>query len=478
MLPLRFALRITVALLLSFHVLGQGDFVNFETPHVRPLTLTPNEQYLIAVNTPDNRLEIFEIANGTPVHAGSIPVGLDPVSVSARANGEVWVVNHLSDSISIVDLSTLRVKATLATDDEPCDVVFAGQPEKAFVSCSRGDTILVFNPTSLSTAPTQIKLDAQEPRAMAVSTNGEEVYVAIFESGNGTTVLGGGAGDPIASPPNVVNDPAGPWNGLNPPPNDGSGFKPPFNPLLPAPPGVSLIVRLDGAGMWMDDNGGDWTNLVSGNQAQKSGRPVGWELLDHDIAILDANTLSVSYADGLMNLNMALAVNPVTNHLAVVGTEAINELRFEPNVNGIFVRSHLALINLATSPPAASISDMNNHLDYSVSTLPQSERTRSLGDPRGVAWNGAGDKIYVTGMGSNNVIVLDETGNRIGLSETIEVGEGPTGIVVSETHGQAYVLNKFSSSISVLDLSTETVVSSHGFFDPSPLAIKQGRRHL
>ena len=156
---------------------------------------------------------------------------------------------------------------------------------------------------------------------------------------------------------------------------------------------------------------------------------------------------------GLMNLNMALAVNPVTNHLSVVGTEAINELRFEPNVNGIFVRSHLALINLATSPPAASISDMNNHLDYSVSTLPQSERTRSLGDPRGVAWNGAGDKIYVTGMGSNNVIVLDETGNRIGLSETIEVGEGPTGIVVSETHGQAYVLNKFSSSISVLDLS-------------------------
>jgi len=313
---------------------------------------------------------------------------------------------------------------------------------------------------------------------MAVSTNGEEVYVAIFESGNGTTVLGGGAGDPIASPPNVVNDPAGPWNGLNPPPNDGSGFKPPFNPLLPAPPGVSLIVRLDGAGMWMDDNGGDWTNLVSGNQAQKSGRPVGWELLDHDIAVLDANTLSVSYVDGLMNLNMALAVNPVTNHLSVVGTEAINELRFEPNVNGIFVRSHLALINLATSPPAASISDMNNHLDYSVSTLPQSERTRSLGDPRGVAWNGAGDKIYVTGMGSNNVIVLDETGNRIGLSETIEVGEGPTGIVVSETHGQAYVLNKFSSSISVLDLSTETVVSSHGFFDPSPLAIKQGRRHL
>jgi hypothetical protein len=34
--------------------------------------------------------------------------------------------------------------------------------------------------------------------------------------------------------------------------------------------------------------------------------------------------------------------------------------------------------------------DLNPHLDYSVSTLAQSERDKSLGDPRGIAWNAAG----------------------------------------------------------------------------------------
>ena len=34
---------------------------------------------------------------------GSVVVGLEPVAVAARSDNEVWVVNHLSDSVSIVD---------------------------------------------------------------------------------------------------------------------------------------------------------------------------------------------------------------------------------------------------------------------------------------------------------------------------------------------------------------------------------------
>ena len=37
----------------------------------------------------------------------SVQVGLEPVAVAARDNAEVWVVNHLSDSISIVDVASL-----------------------------------------------------------------------------------------------------------------------------------------------------------------------------------------------------------------------------------------------------------------------------------------------------------------------------------------------------------------------------------
>ena len=55
----------------------------------------------------------------------------------------------------------------------------------------------------------------------------------------------------------------------------------------PNPPEVGLIVRGLDDGRWVDDNGSDWSEFVSGTQAWRSGRPVGWDLLDHDLAVVD-----------------------------------------------------------------------------------------------------------------------------------------------------------------------------------------------
>ena len=121
---------------------GQS-FVNWESPHVSPLDLTPDGSRLLAVNTADNRLEVFSVGESGLVHTGSVPVGLDPVSVRARTNDEAWVVNHISDSVSIVDLVALNVVATLHPGDEPADVVFAGNPQRAFVSVSQLNEVKV-----------------------------------------------------------------------------------------------------------------------------------------------------------------------------------------------------------------------------------------------------------------------------------------------------------------------------------------------
>ncbi|NOT31775.1 MAG: hypothetical protein HOP15_15120, partial [Planctomycetes bacterium] len=469
---------------------GQDEFVNWETPHVAPLAMTPDGTRLLAVNTPDNRLEVFDLSGGSPVHVGAISVGLDPVSVRARTNGEAWVVNHVSDSLSVVDLVGANVVRTLATDDEPCDVVFAGTPQRAFVTCSQASTLLVFDPGDLEQPPLRIHVRGEEPRALAVGKGGAEIYVAICESGNGTTILNGGSVRPAHFPPDVVNDAGGPYGGANPPPNAGPAFEPALAPTLPAPPPVSLIVKRSSAGRWLDDNGADWTEWVSGSEAPASGRVVGWTLLDHDVAIVDTSTLAVRYADGLMNLNMAIAVHPPSGAVTVVGTQAHNEIRFEPNLRGTFVRSQLASFRTAPlggTPPvrqgaldraAATVIDLNPHLDGSAATVPVSEREKSLGDPRGIVWNGAGTRAYVTGMGSNNVVVLDQQGRRAGLAPTIEVGAGPTGIVLDEARAQLYVLAKFDSALSVVSIAKESEVARLPFFDPSPRAIRRGRRHL
>lgn len=93
-------------------------------------------------------------------------------------------------------------------------------------------------------------------------------------------------------------------------------------------------------------------------------------------------------------------------------------------------------------------------------------------------WNSAGTKGYVAGMGSMNLVVINSNSARAGLTDTIWVGKGPTGLALDEARGQLYVLNKFDASISIVDLATEAQVDVVPFFDPSPYAIKVGRIHL
>lgn len=475
-LPLRLALVLALVALLAPRAPAQSSFVNWESPHVHPLALTPDGALLLVVNTADARLEVFDTSGPTPTLVGSVPVGLDPVSVRARSATEAWVVNHVSDSVSVVHLPTLRVLATLDTADEPADVVFAGQPQRAFVSCSQANQVLVFDPDDLSLAPVVVPIDAEDPRALAVSPDGATVYAAIFESGNGSTVLGGGSTMSGGFPPNVVNENQGPYGGDNPPPNDGNGFEPPVNPILPNPPGVGLIVKQDGLGQWLDDNGGDWTAYVSGNKAAQSGRAVGWNLPDRDIAVIDANTLAVSWHTRLLNIGMALDVNPATGGLGLVGTDATNEVRFEPNLTGRFLRVELALVDSQTS--ATSVVDLNDHLDYSTGTIPQDQRDLSLGDPRGIAFEAGGARAWITGMGSDNVVVVDALGARVGQAPTIEVGQGPTGVVVHDAASRVYVLNRFEGSLSVIDLGSESELARLPFHDATPTPVRVGRRHL
>ena len=464
--------------LVATPALAQDSFVNWETPHVSPLALSRDGSLLAAVNTADARLEIWNASGEALVHRGSVPVGIDPVSVRLRSDTEAWVVNHVSDSISIVDLRRGHVVATLQTDDEPCDVVFAGEPQRAYVSCSQANTVLVFDPASPGAAPERIEIGAEDPRAMAVSPDGTEVYVAIFESGNGSTILGGGkkGNDILDFPPNAVNKAAGPYGGVNPPPNAGEDFDPPLNPANPTPLKVGLIVKKDAEGAWRDDNGTDWTELVSGPLSDLSGRPVGWDLVDRDVAVIDTADLGVSYVEGLMNLNMAIATHPVSGALTVVGTDATNEIRFEPKLNGRFLQVVAGLVDLEQG--TSEVVDLNPHLGYGKPTIRQEERDRALGDPRGVVWNPTGTRAYVTGMGSNNLVVIDARGDRAGTTPTIEVGEGPTGIALDAARGRLYVLNKFDASISTVSTATEREVARTPFFDPSPEAVKVGRKHL
>src|SRR3954471_16476932 len=94
-------------------VFAQNAYVNFEGKQTSPIRLSANQTRLFAVNTPDARLSVFDVSHpDSPFLLHEIAVGVEPVSVAPRTADEVWVVNEVSDSISVVSISARMVVDT------------------------------------------------------------------------------------------------------------------------------------------------------------------------------------------------------------------------------------------------------------------------------------------------------------------------------------------------------------------------------
>ncbi|MEM0954168.1 MAG: hypothetical protein AAGI24_08505, partial [Pseudomonadota bacterium] len=115
-----------------------ASYVLFESGPVRPVAISEDGSRVAVANAPANCLEVFELTEQGFTLSATVMVGLEPVAVAFNGNNEVWVVNHLSDSVSIVALGEQpRVQRTLQVGDEPRDIVFAGTDgNRAFVTAS------------------------------------------------------------------------------------------------------------------------------------------------------------------------------------------------------------------------------------------------------------------------------------------------------------------------------------------------------
>ncbi len=469
---------------------GAQSFVNFESGQVRPLALSPDGTRLFAVNTPDNRLEIFTVAPAGLTRAGSVPVGLEPVAVAARTDGEVWVVNHLSDSISIVDVASTppRVVRTLLTCDEPRDIVFAGPGNvRAFVTTARRgqscplnvqhatpgigravvqvfDAVTSLDATLGGTPIANVVLFGDTPRPLARSADGNTVYAGIFNSGNQTTAV-----NELA----VCNagSACGAFPALPPPRQNIEGI---------TGPEVGLIVKFDQTtGRWLDAAGQDFSAAVR------------FELPDLDVFALDAAALTpvetASFAHvGTILFNMA--TNPVTGKVYVANTEARNEVRFEgpglafgtTTVQGHLHEARITVIDGSTVAPR----HLNKHIDYDQRPAPPGVKAHSLATPLGLAVSADGATLYVAAFGSSKIGVFDTAALEADTfvpdaADHIPVsGGGPTGLVLDEARHQLYVLTRFDNAVSVVNLITRREEAHVALHNPEPAAIVAGRRFL
>ncbi|HVN87869.1 MAG TPA: beta-propeller fold lactonase family protein [Candidatus Binatia bacterium] len=466
-----------------------GSFVEFETGQVRPLALSPDGTRLFAVNTPDNRLEVFTVGMASLTHVASVTVGMEPCAVAARNNSEVWVVNHLSDSISVVDVSTSppHVTRTLLVGDEPRDIVFGGSGgDRAFVTTAhRGQNssvnppdlitpgigradVWVFDATDLGTSLggtplTVVTLFGDTPRALAVSPDGNTVYAAIFQSGNRTTTIGD---------PGVPN--GGQSNGGLPAPNT--------NYLNQPQPEVGLVVKFNGT-HWVDELSRSWDSQVP------------FSLPDRDVFLIDATANPpaaiagpTGYYTGVGTVLFNMVVNPGNGKVYVANSDAQNDKRFEGpgTYAGHSVRGHLHESRITVlSGGVASARHLNKHINYGscCATNPNAENAASLAFPQGMAVTADGATLYVAALGSSKVGVFDTTEIEAdtftpGADQIPVSGGGPTGLVLDEARAQLYVLTRFDNAISVVNTNSQSEVDHVPLYNPEPASIVNGRRFL
>jgi len=409
----------------------------FLSPHVRPLARVGD--HLLVANTPADTVDVIDVAARAVVRR--IPVGIQPVSVVARPDGrEVWVANHVSDSVSVIDTdpgspTRFGVVATiqeidplsLATRfDEPVGIAFADDA-KAYVALSARDEIAVVDVATRAVVRT-LTIPAQDPRAIAV--RGGRLYVAPFESHN-RTQLSGGHGQP-----------------------DGD------------------LVTFDA-----------WEHSIRHNNVLSLGHVVDIvkhpDVPDRDLFIFDTATDTlVETIDGLGTLLYGLAVDG-TGRVFIAQTDARNDAngRAGSKRHGLAELSNRPFLNRITAVIPGSAPVFH---DLEPPPPAQPAAGAALATPFAIAVSDDGRTVVATAAGSDMLFTLDAASGAV-LGRAA-VGSWPDGVWLECTPdgapARAWVLGAFAGEVALVDLSDRAaprVIATVALDDPTPEPIRRGR---
>ncbi len=484
----RFARPLLAAglILLGQSAFGQGrsDYFNVESPQVHPIEVATIDQrdYLLAVNTPDNSLEVWSTDEALPVadrFLMRLPVGLEPVSVRwVPALERAYVTNFLGDSVTAISLSSDPVElvrptmvGTVQVTDAPLDLVHTQ------ISTEDGtlrDIVIVTHMTLDAIS----KLDAQSLRPIAPGTERLDAVVP-----SGLDLDFDGQLDDIA--------------------------------LKEPRTGEIFCDKL----------------FVIGHKGGNT------ERYDFDVYSEDLQSGAVAALGGLGSQNNNLTFDADGN-LLVVGAMALNDLRDEDQVAAAktgFVKSMFYLVeNPCSDSPTIHSRDVN--LQRARVQVGQPVPIIGLGDggrigndtppvgmptpgglpgitpgiapdiiavpknqpvPKGKALAyltdvlafGAESKVFFTAFGSDRVGVIEPDPNknpldwalrRIDVTPVTASMAGVRGLALrTGANPRLYVLNRIDNSVTVIDASAETVIESFALnAQPTPDYITEGRRFL
>jgi YVTN family beta-propeller protein len=423
----------------------------FTSPQSKPIALTSDGLQLFVANTTNGTVSVFDTF--TFELLGEIEVGLEPVGLAIKPDGsELWVSNHLSDSVSVIDLvpgpTQYRIVETvqdLDADgvshfDEPVGIAFANDAKAYVALSSRNDVAIVDTATYAVTG--RIHITAQEPRSLAVR-NGR-LYVAAFESNNQSELSvcpDGGGGPQCTLDAGDLQD---------------------FILASPNIPGADVRIVIDP------------------------------DVPDRDLFVFDTATDSpVDTVSGVGTLLYDLVVSG-DDEVFITQTDARNEVNGGNNLSGqnnlIELENRMFLNQIGHVDCGGASCSLQS--DIELEPAPGSPVPTPLATPYGIAISDDDTTLVATAAGTSRVMTLDKATGAV--LDVLDLDDGvpadfgqqiPKGVALrSNPSGapvRAYVLNTLEGTVSVIDVTDPSAISSLAKFsigpDPTPDAIRRGR---
>ena len=417
-----------------------SGYSTFLSPHAKPIV--KNSSFVYAANTPANTVDVIDTRDSTL--ALRINVGIDPVALAVRPDGkEVWVANHISDSVTIIDTdftsSTFQqVIATLqdideisfiTNFDEPIGIAFANN-SKAYVALSQTNQIAVVDVNKREVID-HLDIRAHEPRAIV--TRNERLYVIPFESNNQTQLSGCRT-------------------------DQGSGID-------------GDICTFDAVEHAFTNN-----NVLSLNYDADIIRNT--RLPDRDLFIFDtANDRLIQTVNGVGTLLYGITVDSKGN-VFVAQTEARNDANGRAGTEGhsLIQMENRAFLNQITHINCQTVICGDPEF-INLEPLPPEHPSEgmALATPFGIQISDDDATLIVTAAGSDKVFFVEaSTGEILGR---LPVGSVPRGIALGSA-SDAWILNAVGNSISHIDFTdpqSPKTISTISLEDPTPADIKRGR---
>jgi len=441
--PYQFLVLIVLAVLSQLELTAAPTklgYPSFLSPHARPILV--HEGRVFVVNTPSDTVDVIDAKSRKITRR--IDVGIDPVSLAIRPDGrELWVANHVSDSVSVIDINPksrtylrvvdtvqdfdLRTKATRF--DEPVGIAFASN-EKAYVALSSENKIAIVDVRSRK-VKRHLNITAQDPRAIVVR-NGK-LYVIPFESNNKTQLSGG--------------------------------------------------YKIDGKLVTFNAHEHSIANnnvLSLGHKTDIVKHP---RVPDRDLYVFDTRTDQlITTVNTLGSLLYGLTIDS-EGTVFIAQTDARNDVngRAGTKKHGMVEMQNRAFLNQITSVGfKGGKAEEPKFIDLEPLPPHHPKPGQALATPFAIQISDDDSTLFVSAAGSDKFFTVDPV-NGVVLGR-IAVGAVPRGIALENSAegkaSRAWVFNAVANTISVIDVSDPTSLRIAGFvslYDPTHRQFKLGR---